>query len=285
MHRSSAPEPDRPPLLLVCDFDQTLLPNGTEPRHEESETAFAAFVHKSPVTFASASGRSLTRTIAAAAEYNFPEPNIVIADLGTSIYWKKDGRYVQDIIWQSKLHDRWHDFTADRVAQLLRSTLIAKSKLQEPECLGEFKLSYYTPHEASLDEVTEIQKILTINGISANVVSSYNVAGQFGFLDILPTGADKGTALAYIMSKLRLDRDNVVFAGDSGNDLAALLSGVRGIVVNNASADFKAQVKAEAESQQLTSRIYLAHGTLPNNPGHYAGGIIEGLVHFGLMHT
>jgi hypothetical protein len=43
-----------------------------------------------------------------------------------------------------------------------------------------------------------------------------------GFLEIVPTGADKGTALAYIAGRLGVPRDQVVAFGDGLNDLSML---------------------------------------------------------------
>ena len=62
------------------------------------------------------------------------------------------------------------------------------------------------------------------------------------FLEILPPGADKGDALAWVASEMGLSREEVMAVGDSGNDLGML--GWAGIAC--APADARADVRAVA---------------------------------------
>jgi hydroxymethylpyrimidine pyrophosphatase-like HAD family hydrolase len=67
--------------------------------------------------------------------------------------------------------------------------------------------------------------------------------------------------------------DDVVFAGDSGNDTDALLSGVRSVLVGNAPDTLRSEVRASAENRGLLDRVYFASS-------HFAAGVVEGLHHF-----
>ena len=73
----------------------------------------------------------------------------------------------------------------------------------------------------------------------------------------------------YLAQRHRLGPEQVFFAGDSGNDLDALASGVCGTLVGNAPSPVRAQAAAITE-QTDGARLYLAGN-------FYGDGIIEGL--------
>ena len=68
----------------------------------------------------------------------------------------------------------------------------------------------------------------------------------------------------------------MVFAGDSGNDRAAILSGVRAVVVGNAGDDLRDGLRREAERRGLGERIHFSEAP-------YAAGVVEGCRYFGLF--
>lgn len=57
------------------------------------------------------------------------------------------------------------------------------------------------------------------------------------FLEILPPGADKGHALAWIARRLGVERENVMAIGDSGNDIGMVAWAGTGCAPSDARAD------------------------------------------------
>jgi len=99
-------------------------------------------------------------------------------------------------------------------------------------------------------------------GLRANIIYS---AGEF--LDFLPIRASKVRAAVYLSDRFNIDRDEIVFCGDSGNDLDAFEAGYKGVIVGNAHPELKNFAGENAY-----------HAT-----GNYSAGIIEGLKYFNFV--
>ena len=91
-------------------------------------------------------------------------------------------------------------------------------------------------------------------------------------LDILPAAAGKGKAIRFLLRFLDLEPQQVITAGDSGNDRSMLEEFERGIVVANAQPELK-KLKEDVTSN---SKLYFAHRS-------YAAGVAEGLRYFGVL--
>ena len=89
-----------------------------------------------------------------------------------------------------------------------------------------------------------------------------------GFLDLLPVRASKGAAIEYLARKWGLALDHVLVAGDSGNDRDMLEGPALGVVVGNHAEELK--------SLAAQDTLYFASAT-------HAGGILEGLRHYGFV--
>ena len=61
------------------------------------------------------------------------------------------------------------------------------------------------------------------------------------FLEAMPLGCTKATALEMLLDKLGLTRENLMVCGDSGNDLAMIRFAGLGVAMGNADEDVKAQ--------------------------------------------
>jgi hypothetical protein len=115
--------------------------------------------------------------------------------------------------------------------------------------------------------------------VRASLIWSVDEAAGVGLLDVLPQCATKLGAIRFLMQQGGFTHQNTVFAGDSGNDLPVLVSGLNSILVRNAHSDVRREVLAclpVAERQTL----YQARGDFLGMNGHYAAGILEGLAHF-----
>ena len=93
---------------------------------------------------------------------------------------------------------------------------------------------------------------------------------------MLPADIAKDHAVRYLHDHLGIDEDHLVYAGDSGNDRAAMLTGYRVIVVGNADAALKQDLADESAVRGITERFYFAERP-------YAAGVLEGLRHFSFV--
>lgn len=125
-----------------------------------------------------------------------------------------------------------------------------------------FKSSWYL-HDASAQELDNLLARLNDEGLSVRIVYSSNRD-----LDILPANADKGAALAWLCERIDVAPDEVIVAGDSGNDRSMfLMEGVRGIIPANGLAELASLAK------EREAAVFHAQGRT-------ADGVIEGLAHW-----
>jgi hydroxymethylpyrimidine pyrophosphatase-like HAD family hydrolase len=149
-------------------------------------------------------------------------------------------------------------------------------RLQEPEKQGRFKLSFYTD-AGRLDElVARVQRELEKSLAPYTIVPSIDPFNGDGLIDVLPATVSKAHALEWLVQHMGSSREAVVFAGDSGNDLAALTAGYRAVLVGNADpliAEQACQVHGESGWK---NRLYLARGQATS-------GVLEGCRWFRLV--
>jgi soluble P-type ATPase len=101
-------------------------------------------------------------------------------------------------------------------------------------------------------------------------------------LDFLPESATKQTALEYVAEEFGAAREEVVFCGDSGNDIFPLTAGFSGVLVKNADQQLVDNVhQAMRENPQL--KVYFASGDFKGLSGYYTSGVIEGAYHYGVF--
>jgi mannosylfructose-6-phosphate phosphatase len=90
-------------------------------------------------------------------------------------------------------------------------------------------------------------------------------------LDIVPQAAGKAPGALHVARELGIRRSRIVVAGDSGNDIDMFETIEKGIAVGNADPELVAGVRGARRKG-----VYFA-----SRP--HAGGILQGLVHFGAM--
>ena len=79
-----------------------------------------------------------------------------------------------------------------------------------------------------------MQRFLDESNAPYSLIQSVDPFTGDGLIDCLPKGVSKAYALAWWSQYMDLDTGEIIFAGDSGNDLAAMIAGYRVIVVGNA---------------------------------------------------
>ena len=266
-------------LLLCTDLDRTLLPNGPQPESEQSRERFSLLVARQEVTLVYVTGRDRSLVQQAIKIFQIPEPDFVIADVGSSIYKISDGDWRHWQEWDEAIDQDWQGKThADLQASL---SGFRDLRLQEYSKQNMHKLSYYVPlyidHIALIDNISSH---LEQQQIHANLVWSVDEQTSKGLLDILPASAGKRHAIEFLMQQLQFDLSETVFAGDSGNDISVMASPIHSVLVANASDDVRQHALQQAEANDQSDSLYIARGGYLAMNGNYSAGILEGVVHY-----
>ena len=206
-------------------------------------------------------------------------PDYAIGDVGTTLYRIIAGNWQTSDDWGHEIGKDWKGLNREGLTEVFEN--MEKIRLQEPEKQNQHKLSFYTDQDVDHQQLIKcIRAALAEKGVSANVIWSVDEIGATGLLDIIPARANKLHAVKFLMRQEKFSEDRVVFAGDSGNDLDVLTSGLQAILVKNAMDEVRKEAIALLASQQMISRLYLPEGNFWGMNGNYAAGVLEGLVHF-----
>lgn len=267
------------PLLLCTDLDRTLIPNGREPESPDARPRFRRFVANAGVTLAYVTGRHQALVQQAIIEYDLPEPQFVIGDVGTSIFRVTPDGWSRLPAWAEEIGRDWDDVGPAQLAELFAD--IRLLRLQEPEKQAPFKLSYYAPMGADSGALkAEMTSRLAGRGVRASLIWSVDEAAAVGLLDVLPSCATKYHAVDFLMRRLGHDESTTLFAGDSGNDLEVLVSTIPSVLVANGHPEVREQALQMAQAGGQAARLYCARGGWSGMNGNYSAGILEGVAHF-----
>ncbi|MDX2486968.1 MAG: HAD-IIB family hydrolase, partial [Gammaproteobacteria bacterium] len=241
---------------------------------------FNKLTEKHDVLVVYVTGRNLNLAENAIREYGIRYPHVLIGDVGTSIRKYEQGDWKPDSGWDAHVKQsspRWN-------AEAIRSVVAGMDGLteQEREHCCPFKQSYYVDHdrnEAILKAVDERVK----GKYDEVIVYSFDSQSGKGLLDFLPNSATKQTALEYIANEFGANKADVVFCGDSGNDVFPLTAGFSGVLVRNADEQLVAKVKQVSEANPEL-KVYFAKGSFKGLNGYYTSGVIEGAYHYGIFY-
>ena len=139
------------------------------------------------------------------------------------------------------------------------STTCPVSFCRSEQHQSEFKISYEIDTEQA-PSLSEIKKLLREAGVRAKVVLSLGM-----YLDIIPVRGGSDLSMRHLLWKWGFSPENVLVAGDSGNDAGMLLGRTLGVVVGNYSP--------ELERLRSRPRVYFASAP-------HARGIIEGINYY-----
>ena len=205
--------------------------------------------------------RSISSVMELIKGYNLNIPDYLVSQMGTKIH--KSGNTSKEIIeWQEIIKSNNPAWDAAKIITVLKN--IRNISMQENNENNEYKISFYIHHIQYIGEILDIvsASLKKIN-ISANITITNNPEKNMAYLDILPFKVNKYFALKCLANFIGFD--DLIYAGDSENDLAVLNSKFKSILVNNASLDMKKKV--------MNSGCYIAKE-------NYSSGIIEGLKHY-----
>ena len=233
--------------LLITDIDDTLVGDEATMR----ELLVLLDLHREKVGWGVATGRSLDETRQILAEHGIPAPDIIIAAVGTEIYYGPD--FGRDNGWQQHLSHQWKPAAIRKALKALSSLNPQESESQHP-----FKISYFMADDREL--LAQVHFALQEKRLHYTLEFSH---GQF--LDILPYRASKGKALRYLSYKWNIPLTGIMICGDSGTDAQMLRGDTCGVVVGNYSK--------ELEPLRGQRRIYFSKK-------EYAAGILDGIRHY-----
>lgn len=269
------------PQVLATDLDGTLIPLDERADHRDDLVVLARELESSRSTLLFSTGRHLASVLDAMQQHQLPSPEWIICDVGSSIYRGSEGSN------KFELAAEYHDALAqivtemplaelqDRLTPFVRAGTL---ELQESEKQGEFKLSYYSRVATPIREaaVREIRKLLGEWNAPYSMIDSVDPFNGDGLIDLLPHDVSKGYALRWLASHQQWPSQAVVFAGDSGNDLAALTAGFLAIVVGNADPQVAHEAERAHASAGWRRRLYLAEKSATS-------GVLEGCRWFELF--
>ncbi len=86
--------------------------------------------------------------------------------------------------------------------------------------------------------------------------------------------------MEFLQKKLDYSLEEVIFAGDSGNDLPVLSSQINSVLVDNASNDIKSEAQQLAAVSGNADSLYIANSSQLEMNGNYSAGVLEGVWHY-----
>jgi hypothetical protein len=268
-----------PKLLLCTDMDRTIIPNGFQPEPADARRELNRFCARPDVKLAYVTGRHVSLVKRAIKNYALPLPDFAITDVGTKIYQIGKGSWQQMADWEAEIDQDWHGKTHAELKALLKP--IKELRLQESSKQNTHKLSFYLPLYLDKDSIiARVEAFLAEAEVEASILWSVDEPKNIGLLDVLPAHATKLHAIEFLQQKLGYSLDEVVFAGDSGNDLPVLTSHIPSVLVANASADIKQAALQLSQHNGHADALYLAENRLSVSDGNYSAGVLQGVAHF-----
>lgn len=242
------PQVDR---LIIADIDNTLTGD------DDAMRSFFELIANAEdnIGFGIATGRRYETVIELMETYGIPTPEVLITSVGTEIYYGKNDTL--DRSWQKHIDFRWEP---ERIHEVLGG--LEGFFIQEENEQSKFKISYRVDFSVA-PKLPAIKRILREHKIRVKCVLSLGM-----FLDIIPCRAGSGASIRHMAYKWGFPLDNILVAGDSGNDEGMLSGNTLGVVVGNYSK--------ELEKLRKYPRVYFADA-------HHARGIIEGVEYYNFL--
>lgn len=261
--------------VLATDLDGTFIPLQGDEQNRRDLHTLARLLVANNVQLVYVTGRHYRSVAQAMDDVELPPPDWMICDVGTSLFQRQPSGEFRPV---AQYREHLSEIAAGVPTRQLQRRLepIDGLRLQEEEKQGEFKLSYYVVADRLAATAKRVQEELSAAEAPYSLIQSVDPFTNDGLIDLLPSGVSKAHALAWWARFVALDPSAIVYAGDTGNDLAALVAGYRAIVVGNAERSLAQQVHEEHQHQQWQDRLYLARG-------HATSGVLEGCRWYGLL--
>ena len=261
--------------VLATDLDGTLIPLNGCPENQTDLKRLSAVIQEQGIQLLFVTGRHLSSVETAIKEFQLPKPDWVICDVGTSIFQcTASGTFELVSQYADRLGEILGLSNIRPVAEQLKH--ISTLRLQEDEKQGPFKLSYYVDAQQLGAVSAAVSKTLSASKVDHELIASVDPFNGDGLIDILPLGVSKAFALNWWLSFQAIDFQSVIFSGDSGNDLAAMIAGYKTVVVGNADHALSQRVAQHHDEKGWKDRLFLAKSKATS-------GVLEGVKFFGQL--
>ncbi len=238
------PEFDR---LIVTDLDNTLTGD------DQSLAEFLDIVKNTDnIGLGIATGRTLDSALGLMEDLRLPRPDVLATDCGTGLHYGQN--LTPDLTWQRQIGEAWQPEEVRRVLDYLPGVYP-----QDEEHQSKYKVCYEID-PAVAPKQSALRKLLREAGLRVKVVISLGM-----YMDIIPVRGGSGLCLRHLLFKWGFNPEQVLVAGDSGNDAGMLLGKTLGVVVGNHGS--------ELEYLRKRPRIYFAAAS-------HAAGILEGIQYY-----
>ena len=261
--------------VLASDLDGTLIPLPGMEQHEKDLIELEKLREAHGFTLIFATGRSFVSVLDAIEQYALPIPDWIICNVGTSIYEKSNSSFSGLSAYDEKLGEICSAVDRSQIEAALGH--LDKLRLQSDENQSDFKLSYWCEEGELHGLIDQVNKIQRQKSLPYTCLGSVDPFNRRGLIDILPRGVNKAYALDWLSDLLEINPGSIVYAGDSGNDLAALVGGYASILVGNASEHVRSKVSEMLQKQESPSSCYFARNDATS-------GVLEGIRHYRLVH-
>lgn len=233
--------------LLITDLDNTLTGDA------EALEAFNDLIRANEqVGFGITTGRGLEDAQQRIEELGLPAPDVLDTAVGTELHYGE--QLTPDRSWQKQIGYRWEPEKVRSVLDRLPGLY-----LQSAKELSEYKISYRIDSEVA-PKLSEIRQMLREAGVRARAILSLGA-----YLDVIPVRGGSDYSIRHLLFKWGFAPEQLLVAGDSGNDEGMLRGRTLGVVVGNYSP--------ELEKLRQLPRIYFAEGS-------HARGIMEGIEYY-----
>ena len=237
--------------LIIADIDNTLTGD------DQAMNDFFKLISEAEdnIGFGIATGRRYEVVIELMKDPGIPAPEVLITSVGTEIYYGKN--LTLDRSWKKHINFRWEPAKIKQTLGTLEGL-----HYQEGSEQSKFKVSYEIDSQIA-PKLAVIKRLLRENGIRAKCILSHDT-----YLDIIPTRAGSGLSIRHMAYKWGFPLENILVAGDSGNDADMLAGNTLGVVVGNYSK--------ELEKLRKYPRVYFADA-------QHAAGIVEGIHYYNFL--
>jgi sucrose-6F-phosphate phosphohydrolase len=243
--------------IFVSDLDGTLL--GDEKSARQFKQVWEQLERTERPFLCYNTGRLLDDVQQLIQNGRLPSPDYIISGVGTSVYDYRSTAVLKEF---TEILDEGWDL--DLVEQTVHQLPLPITK-QPQHYQNDYKSSWYLD-DATPEQLDNLQTALDQAGLEFHIV--YSSARH---LDILPKWANKGNALRWLLQHLAIQSNQVLVAGDSGNDSAMFaVKGVQGIIPGNAQPELLYKVNNLSLYKAPANEIC-------------AQAVLSGLAHYGVI--